>query len=796
MPLVNLQTNLKSLKFGEGTSYDRPNSGFSNQPYNKSKIPGRTAPTRLDRWITTDQLVRGGVVNAAVTSFEDTVRLGKMFLDLKSPRGILFTLNQNILSRIATRTQASGKFFNDGVYTPLTTLGQSLTGFAGVHLQKQGLIPGVGVKSYGPKSVYNHLGRGLTFNPQRGKYDIIGDETGKGNRLSQLAGIYIDNSIEWKKKDHKKELLIAEPKTNFSPNILKYPGGPRSILGIGQTGIRFATDNKSNVPLRTGRNNPIFSDPSISPLFPDFFSFRTGENVYNYTIPGYYGLGGISNGFFSDKSLGVGEFISKNSEKKGKIFEVGGPVEKLYNPSVYKTNNIESDDFLDPNVVGIRVPRDDLKTYQVGNKINRTKNFISPLNVSKEYTKRIGGDFLEVNEFGDEFAVTPNKQVFVSITNANNLVWKNQDESSIYQTKSFDNTRRVFDNGTYVFRHTDIIEFSQDNNLYKLSKDGQPTIVDFRKRLHEQHGFKKSSILGVAPDYNPTKNKTIDGPTTSRINYTNPGQKGNRIDYTKGKLDNTGEKIGPVDRINALPIYKSSDGGLGAAGLAPKQNDLVKFRIGAIRNSSPSEKDYVNFRAFIDSFSDQYNASWSPQQYMGRGEKFYKYDNFERSINMSFTVAAQSVEEIMIMYKKLNFLTSNLAPDYTNAGYMAGPLVQLTLGGWCYELPGFISSITLDVPQESPWEIGIPNVGRGTTSAGGITYRDPKVKEMPMICKVTGLTFTPIHNFRPAKQTLNSGAGGMSPKKAVGLDDENSYGNQRYIALANGKGRSFNNYDS
>ena len=95
---------------------------------------------------------------------------------------------------------------------------------------------------------------------------------------------------------------------------------------------------------------------------------------------------------------------------------------------------------------------------------------------------------------------------------------------------------------------------------------------------------------------------------------------------------------------------------------------------------------------------------------MGRGENFYKYDSFTRDINLSFTVAAQSREEIMIMYRKLNFLVSNLAPDYTDAGYMAGPLVQLTLGGWCYELPGFIKSITLDVPQESPWEIGIPNL--------------------------------------------------------------------------------------
>ena len=50
----------------------------------------------------------------------------------------------------------------------------------------------------------------------------------------------------------------------------------------------------------------------------------------------------------------------------------------------------------------------------------------------------------------------------------------------------------------------------------------------------------------------------------------------------------------------------------------------------------------------------------------------------------------------------LCFLASNLAPSYSSNGYMAGSLVELTMGGWCYELPGFITSLTLDIPQESP----------------------------------------------------------------------------------------------
>ena len=120
------------------------------------------------------------------------------------------------------------------------------------------------------------------------------------------------------------------------------------------------------------------------------------------------------------------------------------------------------------------------------------------------------------------------------------------------------------------------------------------------------------------------------------------------------------------------------------------------------------------------------------------------------------------------MYKKLNFLASNLAPTYSKEGYMAGSLVQLTLGGWCFELPGFITGMTLDVPQESPWEIGI------NTEAGF----DSTVKELPHIVKVTGFSFTPIERFRPSKQKNDY----ASPDE--NLIDNNTYGPEQYIALS------------
>jgi hypothetical protein len=135
------------------------------------------------------------------------------------------------------------------------------------------------------------------------------------------------------------------------------------------------------------------------------------------------------------------------------------------------------------------------------------------------------------------------------------------------------------------------------------------------------------------------------------------------------------------------------------------------------------------------------------------------------------------------MYKKLNYLASTLAPDYSPKGYMRGNLVQLTIGGYLYEQPGFITSLTYQMEEDSPWEIGI-----GTTNK-----EDNTVKELCQIIRVTGFTFTPIHNFIPQKQVLTFAT---NPTSDTSGDTGfvNTDGNQRYIALANGPSISDSNY--
>lgn len=290
----------------------------------------------------------------------------------------------------------------------------------------------------------------------------------------------------------------------------------------------------------------------------------------------------------------------------------------------------------------------------------------------------------------------------------------------------------------------------------------ETNVIDFRRPLlkQQQAGYNKNIVSNSLPYTNP--NNRIEG----RVNLGNPGRRDKNVSSYETGLPEA------LDKINSLPIYKSD-----TVTNNSRKNDLVKFRFGVIQNDNPSEKVFIHFRAFIDSFSDNYSAQWNSEQYMGRGEKFHRYGGFDRQINVSWTVAAQSKQELIQQYQKLNYLASTLAPDYTNAGYMAGNLVTLTLGGWCYEQPGFITSMNLDVPNESPWEIAIPE----SRNEKGI-INDSKMREMPHIVKVSGFTFTPIHNFVPKIQKNTFSDGKL-----------NKYGDERFIALKSKSGESYDN---
>jgi len=328
------------------------------------------------------------------------------------------------------------------------------------------------------------------------------------------------------------------------------------------------------------------------------------------------------------------------------------------------------------------------------------------------------------------------------------------DKNNSSNSDNFSNTSK---GSLYKTWDYDLIK-SQDENYNAEIKE------DFKKAIITPN--KSSTFLVSSPSY-------IEKNIEKRFNLNNPGEvKKDRSSYTNG----TGQAL---DKVNASYIYKS-DVTPGRDNPLYKTNgeflDIIPFIISILNNDNQEKNDpgtyrkNMHFRAFIDSFSDSYDADWSPIEYMGRAEKLYKYKGFGRKISMAFTVVAQSREEITAMYDKLNFLASSLAPEYLDSltsGYMAGNIAYITLGEYIYDQPGIINSLTFDIPEESPWEIGIDDDGNR------LDVKD--VRQVPHMIKVTGFNFTPIHKFRPEKQTFKNDKLGTDSTRLLNT------GTQRYI---------------
>jgi len=661
MPLINLKTDLKSLRYGKDTL----GGGYSGQPYIQTSIPDGFN----DLGPREDFILRGGV-NAIGDSLTDVKRLTKMFIDTKSPNGLLFIAKQQLLSRTAVRTQTSG-VLNEGIYSPLNTLAQAGVVAFGGHLNKQGINPFAQTGAYANNnSLYNTRVKSTQPNLE--------------NRLVKLFNAVSGSTTG----------IDNGTKLNDGQNVMVYTGGPGSILGIGNTGIRYVDSIN-----RTGLNNYQAKSPTLKPYF---------DGTYKKIIDPNY-----------TRTLFFNTAISKNKGVTGKYYRL---------------------------------------TKNLGDKLAWLPTNINPLGTSTD------AYFHNVYEPATEGNTWPK------------------------------NTSLIYVNNTFTYNQEDII--STENNVGKL--DGSPKTQDFRAILRTKlQGTQKTKAeqTGATPDAPNYNTRNIE----NRVLLGDPGQRSGKsyVNYEKGVQTINGTSIySPIDipgigsyqpgldKITSIPVYRSEN-----VTSEEYVNDLVKFRIAVIDNDSPNFKTFIHFRAFIDSMSDSYNATWNGFNYLGRGEQFYTYGGFTRQLSLSWTVVAQSKQELIPMYKKLNYLASSLAPDYSPNGYMRGNLVQLTVGGYVYEQPGFITALTYDVPSESPWEIGI-----GASEAGN---GDASVKELPHMIKVTGFSFTPIQKFIPR---IQNNAYAFNNNTTGSVEDDfgfvSTYGPERYISLANGSNIANNNYDS
>ena len=166
---------------------------------------------------------------------------------------------------------------------------------------------------------------------------------------------------------------------------------------------------------------------------------------------------------------------------------------------------------------------------------------------------------------------------------------------------------------------------------------------------------------------------------------------------------------------------------------AENLKDFIKFKIALVDTSNPLNDEVLSFRAFLENMNDNYTGNWNSYTYNGRAEQFHTYSGFDRNISFNFKVTPQSMIELKPLYRKLNYLVSSTAPEYVNRR-MRGRYVRLTMGDWCYEVPGFFPSIGLSWSSNYPWEMNPDN--------------DNALSQHPLILDVR-CTFRPIHDFTP-----------------------------------------------
>ncbi len=122
----------------------------------------------------------------------------------------------------------------------------------------------------------------------------------------------------------------------------------------------------------------------------------------------------------------------------------------------------------------------------------------------------------------------------------------------------------------------------------------------------------------------------------------------------------------------------------------------------------------VQFKAFVDSFSDKYTSEWNNESVFGRMDGIATFKSTKRAISLSIGVPAGSIEEakenLARISDLINFLYPNFQTTGTASNMVSAPLVKM-------KLANLIVDVTKEVNTYSALASGL--VGY----LGGVTYQ-------------------------------------------------------------------------
>ncbi len=549
--------------------------------------------------------------------------------------------------------------------------------------------------TYGKGTAYDRPGQGFSNEP----FIKGGINLGGTTRFNAITGGFIRGGV----------LMHTERLLQDTARIGKFLVSNRGITFIAkQIGLQ--------------KSNPKISEPSVGGILGSPANHRT----YNLGVNTLAQVVGQGTGLHVNRQ-GLGPFAKdgyKDEERFLENYKQGDNTNKL----LYLYDNHISTD------PAGKVPAQDKKRSALGEKIAKIGDKLKSSKVGQLLQKNFGNPNKELYSYsggpGSTYGIGKTKIYKYGNTNIEGL---ERYDGNINEVKGPIESEFIptIDNIVYFTLGNTENEENDFDNLAKRDKNFDTTRNQHTKfDSHILNGKSRVrnylATLKKIPRDNYFKTRS-DGKSyhrEERVNLGNPGGDPNNGNTT-------------VDLINALDVFRADmDFDDNAV------RDLIRFRIEAVDPLNPNKSDTMVFRAFLDSLSDNFSANYNEFSYNGRAESFYTYNSFNRDISFDFKIAAQSAREMKPLYRKLNFLLSNTAPEYNStSNRMMTPFMRLTIGAYFHQLPGVIKSANISWDKNYPWEITLDAPEGGATSGLFV---------LPHVLNVN-INYQPIHDFLPQK---------------------------------------------
>lgn len=315
---------------------------------------------------------------------------------------------------------------------------------------------------------------------------------------------------------------------------------------------------------------------------------------------------------------------------------------------------------------------------------------------------------------------------------------------------------------TTILRATDTTEAAD----FQLP-DGTPMsdLAWTYDKIRNRQGGKTLPQNGMIKNYSDFRNNYAGGTSLNDEGWGKPGNIDVR--FFDGRVDKL-NKIAQYSLDRSENPFKTDVQPLDVKGTVvnnENRQDLIKFGFECLGNSKEADSVILLFRAYLSSITDNNSATYNGFKYMGRGENFYVYQGFDRTVSFSFKIAIGSREELDSSYKKLNYLISQIYPDYNSlTNFMTSPLIRLTIGDYMYRVHGFLESVNVTIDQNSSWEIDddnqLPHLLEVQVSFKPILNELPRrgrnMTDVPSIIRQTNVPDTPNETYTPATQQVQN----------------------------------------